>query len=259
MKDVFGVTLVSLQQDMGRVDRIAQNLANASTPGYKREVATVRPFAEAVDAARAAGERAPVGLAGAVDATAGLQVLTDARPGTLRMTGQPLDVALEGDGFFEVETPAGPAYTRQGDFRVDASGRLVTAAGNPVMGLNGPIQLTTTTPVIDAAGRITEPRATSTLTAAGQPVGQLKVVRFEHPGALPRLGAGLLAGGPGMTVVPEGGAQVRQGALENSNVSAMHELVELMQAMRHFESMTRVAQGYDELLGNAIRKLGDLS
>lgn len=263
MRNVFAVALASMQQDMSRVDRIALNLANAATPGYKREVVAARPFVEVLDSASASVSAAAGGVTTEDPARTpgGVQVLTDTRPGSLRITGQPLDLALAGDGFFEVSTEAGPAYTRQGSFRVDARGRLVTGQGHAVMGRSGDIYLTTRTPVIDAAGRITEPDATTGPSAAepGDPIAQLKVVRFENPGALERLGDGLVAAGPGMAVADDGQAQIRQGALENANVSSMQEMVQLMEAMRHFESMQKVAQGYDEMIGQAIRKLGDLS
>jgi flagellar basal-body rod protein FlgG len=128
------------------------------------------------------------------------------------------------------------------------------------MGKGGEIVLSTRTPVIDAQGRIREPTATSGASAADPAaiVAELKLVRFESGGALRRMGDGLFAGGDGMVDVPEGAALVRQGALERSNVSSMQEMVRLLETMRHFESMQRVAQGYDEMLGNAIRRLGDL-
>lgn len=263
MQPILAVTLTGMQQDMDRLDRIALNLANVSTPGYKREVAIARPFADAMsdvssvsdEMAGAAGHADPSQVPGA------LQVLFDTRPGTLKLTGEPFDVALAGDGFFEVATDSGLAYTRQGNFRVDARGRLVTAQGYPVMGKNGDIYLTTQTPAIDAFGNVTEPNATTgpSLNAPGTPVDQLKVVRFDDAKTLQRLGGGLIAPGAGMTVVGEADAQVRQGALENANVSSLQEMVQMMQTMRHFESMQKVTQGYDDMIGTAIHKLGDLS
>jgi flagellar basal-body rod protein FlgG len=243
---------------MGRVDRIALNLANVATPGYKREVVAVKPFARALEEARPAAAGAPPAQAtGGPGAQAAVAILADARPGTIKVTGHALDLALVGDGFFEVMTEAGPAYTRQGDLQVDARGRLATARGHPVMGTNGEIVLTTQRPAVDAAGNVTEP---GVVTAPGTPLARIKVVRFERPGSLQRLGDGLLAAGEGMALVPgDGSARIRQGALENANVSSMHEMVQLIETMRHFESMQKVAQGYDELLGMAIRKLGDLS
>jgi flagellar basal-body rod protein FlgF len=262
MQHVLAIALNSLQQDMQRLDRVALNIANVATPGYKREVAAARPFVEVVDQLAASAEAAQ----GFAEPSAGadvssLKVLYDIRPGTLRMTGEPLDLALTGEGFFEVATPEGPAYTRQGNFQVDARGRLVTAQGYPVLGRNGDIYLTTLRPVIDAAGNITEPLATegASAQAPGMPVAQLKVVRFEDANAMRRLGDGLLAPGTGATVAGEAETHMRQGALENANVSTIQEMVQLMQTMRHAESMQKVASGYDEMVGTAIRKLGDLS
>jgi flagellar basal-body rod protein FlgF len=109
-------------------------------------------------------------------------------------------------------------------------------------------------PVITATGAI--------LASAGMddaPVGQLKVVTFEGAPAFERLGEGLLAAGEGMKVLLSGEVQVRQGFLENSNVASTLEMTALIQAMRHFESMHKVAQGYDDMLGTAIRKLGETS
>jgi flagellar basal-body rod protein FlgG len=262
MQHVFAVALASMHHDMSRLDRIALNLANVSTPGYRREVVAVRPFVEVLDAATPPGAAvsAPGTIADDPARGPAIQVLTDVRAGTVRMTGQPLDLAIAGDAFFEVATENGPAYTRQGSFRVDERGRLVTPQGHAVMGTSGEIFLATRTPVIDASGNVTEPDATTGPAAAapGEPVARLKLVRFQDPARLERLGAGLVAAGAGMTLVADGQARVQQGALENANVSSMQEMVQLMETMRHFESIQRVAQGYDEMLGTAIRRLGDL-
>jgi flagellar basal-body rod protein FlgG len=248
--NVYAVALTGMQQDMSRVDRVALNLANVATPGYKREVVAVRPFAAVVEAQAGAGTPSVPGVPGAV------QVLTDARAGTLRMTSQPLDLALEGEGYFEVVTEAGPAYTRQGSFRLDARGRLVTMQGLPVMGVDGELQLATGSPTIDPTGRITDPAGAG---APGAAVARLKIVSFEAPSALARLGDGLLAPPPGMAGRDAPSTTVRQGALENSNVDSTQEMLQLIQAMRHFESMQKVVQGYDELQSVAIRRLGDLA
>jgi flagellar basal-body rod protein FlgG len=183
--------------------------------------------------------------------------MLDGRAATQRSTGQALDLALTGEGFFEVATDDGPAYTRQGDFRIDARGRLVTAGGQPLVGKGGAeLRLATSTPVIDAAGNITEPNAAH---GAALPAGQLKVVRFESLAGMRHLGQGLLSAGVNGSVMADADIRLRQGALENSGVDSMQEMVALMQTMRHAESMQRLAQGYDELMGTAIHKLGDLS
>jgi flagellar basal-body rod protein FlgF len=240
MHEVLAVALTSMQQDMSRLDRVASNLANVSTPGFKREVLVGSSFGDAFSSALAETRTAPA--ATGLDSSAGPVVMTDSRAGSVRVTGQPFDLAIEGDGFFEVMTVAGPAYTRQGDFQVDARGRLVTSRGEPVMGVSGEITLTTLKPTIDSEGRVTEPLAAGG-PGSGSPttaVGQLKVVHLDD------------------LQFVEGKARIRQGALENSNVSSAQEMVQLMQTMRHFEAMQKVAQGYDEMLGAAIRKLGDL-
>ena len=251
MQEVFAIALVSMQQDMNRLDRVALNLANVSTPGYRREIVAVRPFAQVLDAADATQQAGASGADAGSPSAGALEILADTRPGTVRVTGQPFDVALTGDGFLEVNTQSGLAYTRQGNLRIDARGRLVTAQGDAVMGRSGDIHLTTPTPVDRRVGRITEPNATTGPSAAapGTPVAHLKVVRFENPRTLQRLGDGLLAPGDGMTVVEDGSANVRQGALENANVTSAQEMMQLIQTMRHFESMQRIAQGYDEMLG----------
>ena len=264
MQPILAVTLHGMQQDMDRLDRIALNLANVSTVGYKREMVIAQPFVDAMDDAAAVSIAAPGGATNSANPeqlSGAVQALFDTRPGTLKLTGSSLDLALTGDGFFEVTTEHGLAYTRQGNLRVDARGRLVTAQGYPVMGKNGDIYLTTPTPAIDAFGNVTEPNATTgpAMSEPGMPLDQIKVVHFDDAKALQRLGDGLIAPGPGMKLVEETDAQIRQGALENANVSSLQEMMQMMQTMRHFESMQKITQGYDDMIGTAIHKLGDLS
>lgn len=264
MSNILAVALQSMHQDSVRLEKVGTNLANALTTGYKREVVSVRPtpysqlgasFSAQFDA-----------LSAPADATGGmLQTQTDARPGTLKSTGQSLDLALDGDGFFEIATDSGPAYTRQGSFHLDGQGRLVNAQGYPVMGKGGAIFLTTRNPSIDSRGYVFDGPKSGPAGFAGsrpvaqEPVGQLKVMQFETPKALQHLGDGLLASQSPAGMMNDVDVQVRQGFLENSNVSSMQEMVQLMQTMRHFESMQKVATGYDEMMGTAIRKLGDLA
>ncbi|WP_005034686.1 flagellar hook-basal body protein [Holophaga foetida] len=250
MENVLAVTLNSMHQDMSRLDRVAFNLANAATPGFKREVAVSRPFLSAL-------EDAATSVRGMEGQHPTLQVRLDLGAGTLKSTGESLDLALTGDGFFEVSTEAGLAYTRQGSFHLDAQGRLVTAQGHAVMGTRGEIFLKSPNPSIDATGQIRETPKEGE-SASPEPVAQIKVVRFEATQAMQRLGDGLMTAGTNLGSANLSG-QVRQGNLENANVSSLQEMVQMMQTMRHFESMQKVAQGYDELLGTAIHKLGDLS
>lgn len=251
MNEILGVLVSSMHADMARAERIAMNLANLQTPAYKREIANVLSFAAEYEAASGGRPASSTG------ASPSLSVRVDTRPGTLRTTGQDLDVAVVGDGWFEVATENGPAYTRKGNFRLDAGGRLVTQEGLPVMGTGGEISLARGTAVIDPAGRIFDGQSGggSRLTAA--PVGQLKVVQFERAAALQPLGNGLYAATGEAVPAREGSVQVQQGALENGNVSHLQEMVRLMETVRHFESLQRVTAGYDEMLATSIRKLGE--
>jgi flagellar basal-body rod protein FlgG len=176
------------------------------------------------------------------------------------MTGQPLDLAIEGEGYFEIATDTGRAFTRGGAFQLDARGRLTTPQGFPVLGSDGEIVLTTRTPAIDAAGRITEPDAASgparTPDAA---VARLRIVRLPENATLRNTGGGLLECDEPPVPMEQANVHVRQGALENANVSSAREMVQLMETVRHFETMQRVVQGYDELIATSIRKLGDLA
>lgn len=251
MSDILSIVLSSIHADMERADRAAMNLANSQTPGYKREAAGVAPFAGQWDLAAARLEPHA--------ATAVPAVRTDTRAGTLRSTGQPLDLALTGDGWFEVATDSGRAYTRRGNFRLDAAGRLVTAQGHAVMGTSGAIQLLDGSPRIDAAGRVFEegPASQGPASTATAPAAQLRIVQFEPGADLRRLGDGLFATNGETVLAADGAGQVQQGFLENSNVTPMREMVDLMLAVRHLETMQKVATGYDEMLATSIRKLGE--
>jgi flagellar basal-body rod protein FlgF len=247
MTPVLQLALQGLQADMARLDQIAANLANVQTPGFKREAAHAPSFAQQVDAASATA------LPGSV--------FVDATPGSLRFTGRSLDLALTGPGWFEVATDKGLAYTRHGEFRVDAQGRLVTPQGHAVMGTAGEIRLAHGEPVIDVQGRVFEGRADSSVPRkSDDAVAQLKVVQVAGNAPFERLGNGLvrLFAEP---EIPAGTAQpeIRQGHLENSNVDPTREMVQLVQAMRHAETLQKVALGYDDMLGGAIRRLGELS
>jgi flagellar basal-body rod protein FlgF len=252
MNEVLAISLHSMQGDMARLDQVGMNLANVLTPGYKRGVAVQAALGS--DFAAHFSNAAALLPDGDV-AAAAIRFAADGRAGTLKSTGQSLDLALASKGYFEVSTENGPAYTRHGSFHVDARGRLVTAQGYPVMGTSGEIILNLTNPVVGATGAI----SSSTGSADAASLAQLKVVEFGDGAQLEHLGDGLYAAGPGMKLLNEQEIQVRQGFLENSNVSSSYEMTTLVQAMRHFESMQKIAQGYDEMLGTAIRKLGETS
>lgn len=247
MSEVLAIAVNSLQDDMRRVEHVAMNLANSLTPGYKRQIAVAQPFAGLVDSGSAAA------MASGRPASA-LQTFVDVRAGALKKTGESLDLAIGGDGFFEIQTPDGPAYTRQGNFHTDERGRIVTAQGQPVMGAGGEITVSGAMPRIAQDGAVYD----TTPGASQAQIGRIRVVRFDDTKGMASLGNGLLSAGSGMSELQASQAQVQQGYLENSNVSSQHEMVQLMQATRHFESVEKAILGYDELVDTAIRKLGEV-
>jgi flagellar basal-body rod protein FlgF len=252
MDGVTGISLRAMQHDVSRLERISNNLANTLTPGYRREVAVQRAGANASTASMFANAMETMVSTVVQDAPgnrAETKILRDTRSGSLRTTGQALDLALTGRGFFEVATSSGPAYTRHGQFQLDARARLVTAQGHAVMGMSGELTLAPGSFAIDNNG---------TLTQSGRTIGQLKVVDFDNASGLQQIEGGLFAAGRNATALDSTEIQVRQGFLENANVSSAHEMVELMQTMRHFESMHRVIQSYDDMLGSAMRRLGEI-
>lgn len=251
MSDVATLALASMQQDMARLAHISMNLANAQTPGYKRELLVARPLAPG-----GFGQFVQAGMAAAQAIAA-----SDNRTGALKHTAAALDLALTGPGYFELSSPQGPVYTRQGSFQIDAQGMVVNAQGHALMGSAGPIVLSGAQPGVDAQGQVFDPAAESAADGAALPVAQIKVVRFGAGVQMQRLGNGLLRPAEASDAAREvDGAEprLRQGYLEQSNVSSMQEMLDLMQTMRHFEAMQKVAIGHDEMLGAAVRKLGDL-
>jgi flagellar basal-body rod protein FlgF len=256
MNEILSLVLGSMHADMARLERVAMNLANVQTAGYKREVAVTLPFAARVE--RGTQEGAVPGGAAAAGAPV-LASQVDLRPGTLKATGQALDLALGGPGWFEVQTEAGTAYTRQGSFRLDARGRVVTQQGYPVMGIGGEILLTQGQPAIDAAGRVFDAAAATQGGPRATPLAQLRIVQFEASAQVERLGDGLVHVRGEPVAASEGSVRVQQGFLENSNVQPMQEMVQLLQSVRHLETMQKVATSYDEMLGTSIRRLGEPS
>lgn len=243
MLDALTVTEVGMQNDVQRLHSIGHNVANAGTVGFKREIAATRPFIELL------AEQAPVGDAGtSLNIRPVLTLHIDHSDGALKYTGNPLDLGLEGGGFFAVTTPFGEAYTRQGNFRLDGSGRLVTAGGHPVIGEAGDIRLTRPDPRIDAQGNIFE---------GTTQVARLKIVSVKEKDALTRVGDGLYLPGESIELDSADAIRVRQGFTETSNVVAMSEMIKMIETVRHFEASQRLIRGYDDMLDRAINDNGE--
>lgn len=236
--DIMAIAASGMQHDLARMESISQNMANVRTPGYKKQITVGAPFAQQVDGAMApqpADDRAPVTLT------------IDPSAATLRYTGNAQDAAIEGGEFFEIASPNGVAFTRQSGFHTDARGRLVGAQGWPVMGRGGEIILTGPY-TIDVNGDVRQ---------GDQVVGRLNLTRFENPSDLIPLGGGLYRQGAARAVDAVAPAKIRLGYEENSNVNSPQEMVRLTETVRHFESLQKIMQGYDDSLEKTIRKLGE--
>lgn len=207
------------------LDTVANNLANVNTPGFR---ASRNVFSSLLTAAG----NVPLSVLNQDMNDYG--VLSGSRldnsQGSLVKTGNDLDFAIEGPGFFEVRTAGGVLYTRGGNFRVSPAGRLVTAAGDTVMGENGPLAI---------AGQPLAVSADGTVTVNGAIAGRLKVVEFA-PGTEMTAAAGTYYIAPAGSVVTASHSQIRQGMLENSNVNPLTGMVELITAQRDLEAMRRV-------------------
>jgi len=219
------------------LDRIAGDLANINTPGYKIERAgtltSERPgFAATLDSA--------------VDVVPG-QSKIDFRPGMIANTGRELDVAIEGKGFFVVDTEAGPRYTRNGAFTRRADGVLTTSTGEPVLGESGQIKLGRGEAAIDPDG---------TVRSGNTVVGQLQVVEFEADTDLVRESGARFRAIPGATPATADRVTLVTGALEQSNASVVDLMAKLTEVSRGFESLQRgVGTLQNELDGRAITEL----
>lgn len=207
------------------LDTIANNLANVSTVGFR---ASHNIFSSLLASTGDSPLSALNQDANEYGLLSGTQL--DSSQGTLVTTNNDLDVAMEGPGYFEVKTAAGPVYTRGGNFRVSPQGQLVTAAGDPVMGDNGPITIVGEPVSISTDGTISVNDAIS---------GHLKLVEFPPATAIESAGGTYYTAPAGAATAAQS-SQVRQGMLESSNVNPVTSVVELITAQREVETMRRV-------------------
>ncbi len=230
------IAAIGLQMDLERLKLTSQNVANLSTPAYKRQVAVQGAFSALLPA------------------SAQLQSHTDLRAGKLQSTGQPLDLALPEATFLLVERDDGlQALTRQGSLQLDAEGVLRTALGHRVLGARGRLSLhgSDAAPLsIDAQGQLMQ---------GTEAVEQLQFVQLKA-GATPQaLGDGLYGFVPEQTEQVPLSAPVRTGHRELSNVVPSQEMVQLMSTTRHAEAMVRLMQAADDMQATAIRRFGETS
>jgi flagellar basal-body rod protein FlgG len=226
---------------------IAQNLGAGSIPGFKRHEVTfeaVQPLS--TPPPQPGGAPAPsFALPRAVERI-------NFSPGEMKYTGAPTDVAVDGSAFFEIQLPnGGMAYTRDGEFHVNAQGQLVTKQGFPVMGDGGPLQF-------DMSNRVPVTISNSGELYQGTELkGRLKLTEFGQPQALTQASGGVyLANDPAAAPHAAEKSTVRAGWIEGSNASSLTEMASLMAAMRSFEANQKIIQLQDERLTRTISELG---
>jgi flagellar basal-body rod protein FlgG len=239
------------------LDTIANNLANVNTPGFKRskiefqDLLYQKPRAAGADAG--GGNMVPTGI----EIGNGTRVASTAKDftqGQLTATGGNLDLALQGDGFYEVQQPDGTtAYTRDGSFKLNASGQVVTSDGLPVLSGFQSVPVGTTSINVSQNGMV------SIQSASGTQTFQLTLARFANPSGLQSLGGNLYkettASGTAETGQPsvQGFGTIMQGYDESSNVNLVSEMVNLITAQRAYEINSKSIQASDEMLQNVAQ------
>jgi len=208
-----------------RQDQIANDLANASTPGYKADKSTQRSFGDVLLSNTVTGQVVgPLGMGAEID-----RIYTDTTAAPVRDTGEPTDMAIVGDGWFGIQTPQGVRYTRNGQFQLSPQGTLIDSLGNQVIGRNG--------------GPV---RANADGTVNGQ---QLGVFNLANPR---KIGDSYVTG----TAGGQANGTVRVGALEASNASPAKSMVDMIASYRSYEAGQRVIRTIDSTLQKAANTVG---
>ncbi|NLR37984.1 flagellar basal-body rod protein FlgG [Novosphingobium sp. ERW19] len=255
------VARTGLEAQDTRMRVIANNLANVGTTGFKRDRANFATLA--YQDARVAGQQSSNETAYATGLNLGTGVAVQATTridsqGTLQSTSNALDLALDGDGYFQVTMPGGQlAYTRAGNFSRSAEGVLVTAQGYP---LNPAITIPEGASAITIANDGT---VSATIAGQNEPaqLGQITVASFANPGGLRSTGDNFLqetaASGAAQVGVPGelGRGNIRQGYLEGSNVNVVEELVDMIECQRAYEINSKMISAVDDMLQNANQTL----
>jgi flagellar basal-body rod protein FlgG len=231
-----------------RMELLSNNLANINTVGYKSDETVFRldqGGAES-DASATEGENG-TGLSPTLPVIP-MTARTDFSQGPLQQTGNPLDLALQGDGFFSIQTDAGVRYTRSGSFTLGADGRLTTHDGNAVMGEGGEITIDGANVQVDGNGNI---------LVDGQTTDKLRIVEISDRSALVKQGYNLFKLDENRgTEEPIEFADVHQGFIEGSNANAVKIMTDLIEVMRGYESYQKVIRTLDENSSKLIAGVG---
>lgn len=232
-----------------RMDVITNNVANADTSGYKTDNLLSRSFSDmmlsrlndpsVINRSTAVG---PQNTGIHID-----EVITNFTQGGLENTGRSLDLAIQGDGFFTVDTPAGARYTRAGSFTLNAQGYLTTAEGYYVLDINNqPIQIGTDDFGVDSSGNV---------SVNGNTIARIAVVEFQDTGALRKAGDNLYTVYGNANPYPAQNSSVMQGYLENSNLDIAKEMTNMITTERAYEASQRILRMIDDTLGKTVNEI----
>lgn len=253
IRGIYTAATGMLVQEL-KADTITNNLANINTPGYKKDQAVLSSFPQVllqrIDAIQGSQKGAkPIGYfsyGAMVD-----QLVVDWSAGILEETGNPLDLAINGEGFFTVETEEGLAVTRNGAFQVDAEGYLVNSHGQHVLGTSGPIFLGTSDFQVASDG---------TITIEGEYVDRLLITQVANLQGLRKGGHDLYyltAEAQAQELEPQQ-VKVQQGYLEKPNINVVNEIIDLLAVRRVYEACQKVIQAQDEVLAKGASEIGSL-
>ncbi|HTT47757.1 MAG TPA: flagellar basal-body rod protein FlgF [Pseudolabrys sp.] len=244
--------LVGLSRQVGlarEMDVVANNIANLNTTGYKADGSIFEEFLSSAARAGQTGSQ--------VSFVRDRGVWHDMSQGPVERTGNPLDVAIDGEGFLVVQTPAGERYTRNGALQINATGQLVTSDGNPVIGDGGPItfQPNDNQVSISKDGTISVREGTSKVDSVR---GKLRLVTFANMQQLQKDGSGTFAAIGGATAQPATKAGLVQGAVEKSNVRGVVEMSRMIEITRSYTQIDNLLQQQNDLSQSAIDKLAEV-
>lgn len=233
-----------------RMDIISNNLANSTGIGFKKDRVS---FQQMLD--QETSEPQQVTEDGLKRDPYLISIDTDMSEGDIQTTGNELDLAITGEGFFKINTPDGIRYTRKGNFTLDSLGNLVTQDGNPVMGKGGTINI----PISDTSNDVIVIDDQGMISYDEKIVEQFDIVRFDDPKSIVKAEKNLFKNVSDNPEVAAGtDASVKQGYIELSNVNVAEEMVNMVHSMRAFESYQKAIKAIDELNDKAINQVGRL-
>ncbi|MDP4795474.1 MAG: flagellar basal-body rod protein FlgF [Rhodospirillales bacterium] len=246
MENTSYIALSSQAALRRQMDVVANNLANMSTHGYK---SGQMMFVEHLIKSKGGENLLTPNLSYVRD----IATMTDTRPGAIEHTGNPLDIAIQGEGFLAVQTPEGERYTRNGRLQLDNTGQLVNQAGQPVLADGG-------SPVVFAPEdtQIVISKDGTISTNNGQ-LGKLKVVRFDNEQALSRTSGAQFATTDANPAKPVDKVTILQGAVEGSNVEPILEMASMIEVHRAYDGVKNFIEREDERQRSMIRDLAATS